>query len=215
MADLRTFQPSFNGGGFSPSLHARVDLAKYATGLRQGKNVFVHAHGGVSNRAGLRFVGAPKYPHIPDDYDGTSNGVNLIPFQFNDEQSYLLEFGHFYMRIYKKGGLILKNGNIYEIATPYRTDGYNSNYADPRDLSYVQEADVMYLAHPHTQVRKLMRLAEDDWVLTEVNFTPSIAVPTGVGAHVVVNKGNNKTYSYVVSAIDKDTGEESLPSNPA
>jgi len=199
MADLRTLQPSFNGGIFSPSLHARVDLAKYASGLKQAKNVFVHAHGGVSNRAGLRFLGEAK---------NSEHKARLIGFQFSTEQSYILEFGDHYIRFYKNGGLILKNGAIYEVATPY-------GHEDVSEIGYAQEADVMYLVHGHYPVHKLLRLAEDDWQLTQVNFTPSIAVPTGVVASPIANKGAYRDYYYVVSAIDKDTGEESLQSDQA
>jgi hypothetical protein len=31
-------------------------LAKYATGLKTGLNLFIHPHGGASNRAGLEFI---------------------------------------------------------------------------------------------------------------------------------------------------------------
>ena len=39
-------QPSFSAGELSPALAARVDLAKYASGVRRLKNFFVHPHGG-------------------------------------------------------------------------------------------------------------------------------------------------------------------------
>ena len=50
------FQPSFAAGVLGPGLHGRIDIAKYDVALKVGLNVFVHAHGGVSNRAGLEFI---------------------------------------------------------------------------------------------------------------------------------------------------------------
>jgi len=207
MADLRTMQPSFNGGVFSPSLAARVDLAKYATGLKRGKNVFVHAHGGVSNRQGLRLVGGgyavPGGERVKD-----AIYPRLIPFQFNDEQSYILEFRGHNFRIWKNGGLILKNGAVYVVNTPY-------SMADAQYLSYAQEADVMYLVHPGYSPRKLSRFAEDHWTVVGVDFSPKIIPPSQITAAPLVNKGAARNYSYKVSAIDKESGEESLPSDQA
>lgn len=100
MADLRSFQPSFTAGELSPALGARVDLAKYGSGLATAINLFIHPHGGVSNRAGLEFINEVK-----DSADIT----RLVPFQFNTEQSYILEFGDLYVRVYKDGGLVLSS----------------------------------------------------------------------------------------------------------
>jgi hypothetical protein len=50
------FQRAFAGGELAPSLAARADQAKYLTGLRTCRNFIVQRHGGVTNRAGTRFV---------------------------------------------------------------------------------------------------------------------------------------------------------------
>jgi len=198
MADLRTYQPAFTAGVLSPALWARVDLAKYPTGLRQGKNIFVHPHGGASNRAGFKFVGEVK---------SSSQKTDLIPFQFNTEQSYMLEVGHLYMRVYRDGGAVLSGGSIYETATPYTEDQVGS-------LVFTQEADVMYITHEDHSPRKLSRLADDNWALTAVTFAPAMAAPGGVSASVVSGSGT-KTYKYKVAAVSASTGEESLPSAEA
>lgn len=200
MSELRAYQPSFTAGELSPALGARVDLAKYSSGLRKAKNVFVHAHGGVSNRPGLQFI---------DEVKNSGNKARLIGFEFNTEQSYILEFGHQYFRVYKDGGIIIKSGSPYEVATPYTQD-------QVRELVFAQEADVMYIVHPDHQIRKLARLAEDDWTLTTVTFGPKISPPSIIN---VTKPGDTsgeedyepKTYRYRVAAVDDATGEESLP----
>ena len=83
-----TIQPSFSGGELAPSLHARVDLAKYAVGLKTCRNFIVLAHGGVTNRAGTKFICETAI---------SAKTTRLIPFEFNTEQTYDLEFGHLTM----------------------------------------------------------------------------------------------------------------------
>lgn len=196
MADLRAYQPAFTAGVLSPALGARVDLAKYSTGLRVGKNIFIHPHGGASNRAGLAFVREVK---------NHADAIRLIPFQFNTEQSYILEFGNTYFRVFRDGGLILSGGVPYEVVTPYADEHV-------ADLVYAQEADVMYIVHPLYPVQKLSRLADDNWSMTAVTFVPTTVAPGGVGAAVLVG-GGAVSYLYKVSSINAATGEESLPSS--
>jgi len=98
----RVMQPSFTGGELAPSLHSRVDLSKYSTGLKTCLNFFVHAHGGVSTRPGFEFINEVK---------DSSKTVRLIPFQFNTQDTYALEFGDLYMRAYRNGGLVLFPGD--------------------------------------------------------------------------------------------------------
>lgn len=200
---LRTYQPAFTAGELSPALWARVDLAKYGTGLKTAINLFIHPHGGASNRAGFEFVNEVK---------DSADEARLIPFQFNTEQAYILEFGDLYLRVYRDGGVILDGAVPYELVTPYAE-------ADVAEIVICQEADVMYLCHPSYAVRKLSRLADDNWTLTTVTFGPSIAQPTVTpgGSAIIVNTGTGYTprfYNYKYSAV-ADTGEESLLSTSA
>lgn len=87
-------QRSFSGGELTPALYARVDEVKYATGARTLRNLMVMRHGGAQNRPGTGFIGEVK--------DSTKT-VAFIPFIFNASQTYMLEFGDFYMRVYKNG----------------------------------------------------------------------------------------------------------------
>jgi hypothetical protein len=117
-------QPAFAAGELAPGLHARVDLAKYHTGAKLLRNFFVQPSGGVSNRPGTMFVGRAK---------DSAHPVRLIPFEFSTVQTYMLEFGHQYMRVIKDGGYVLEpavsvlavtNGNPCRITvsgTPFNT----------------------------------------------------------------------------------------------
>jgi len=146
-------QPSFAGGEISPNVYGRVDLAKYAVALRRCRNFIVRQYGGVENRPGTRFIAEAKY---------TDRKCRLIPFQFSTVQTYALEFGHLYMRVFKDGGQVLTGSNtVYEIATPYTE-------ADLFELKFTQSADVMTICHKNYAPRELQRYAHNNWALVEV-----------------------------------------------
>ena len=72
----------------------------------------------------------------------------MIPFEFSTVQTYVLEFGNQYMRVYKDKGQVLDSGSPFEISTPYLT-------AELFELKFAQSADVMYICHPNHSARKL------------------------------------------------------------
>lgn len=202
---LRAYQPAFVGGELSPALWARVDTKTYALGLKTALNLTIQAHGGANNRAGLEFVGEVK---------ASGQRTRLIPFQFNESQSYVIEFGEGSLRFWRNGGLVLAvGGGVYELASPYAS-------ADLDELVFAQEADVMYIVHPKYPVKKLSRFADNTWTLTEPSFTPAMTAPGGVTATVKSSTSGETgykvhTYRYKVAAVSAATGEESLPSGEA
>ena len=101
-------QPSFAAGEISPDVYSRVDIAKYQVGLRTSLNGFIRAQGGWSNRPGLMFVAPVK---------DQSRRARLIKFQFSTTQTYMLEFGHLYMRVIKDGGMVLEASKTITGAT--------------------------------------------------------------------------------------------------
>lgn len=94
---------------------------------------------------------------------------------------------------------------IVEIPTPYTA-------AQIPLLKWTQSADVMTLFHRDHDPRELTRLDHHVWRLLGITFGPKIAKPTGVN---VSGSGNGANVSYVVTAVEKDTFEESEPSNVA
>lgn len=87
---------SFAGGEVAPALYARCDISRYGTSLRTCRNFEVMRHGGAQNRPGTVFVSEVK---------DSTKAVRLIPFVFNNDQTYVLEFGDLYMRVHKNGAL--------------------------------------------------------------------------------------------------------------
>lgn len=101
-------QLSFSSGEVTPSLWGRVDLIKYATGLKTCENYQVMRHGGVQNRPGSGFVAETK---------DSSVTARLIPFIFNSSQTYVLEFGNLYMRVHKDGAQLTETAKNITGAT--------------------------------------------------------------------------------------------------
>ena len=84
------------------------------------------------------------------------------------------------------------------------------------ELGWAQSADVIFLAHRNHPPAKLSRHADDDWRYAVIDWLPSVAAPTiteAAAVGVIPNGENSRTdFSYVATAIDAVTGEESMPS---
>ena len=148
---LYPIQPSFAGGELSPSLWGRVDLNKYAVGLRRLENFIVHPHGGVSRRPGMRYVALAK------------GSCRLVAFQHSLEQAYVLEFGDKYIRFFKGGAPVMANGVPYEIATPY-------SEAEVWELGFTQSADVLFICHERHVPMELTRYNDTFWTLSKFKY---------------------------------------------
>lgn len=198
MAQFRTYMRAFNGGEIAPSLYARIDDAKYQTGLATCKNFLVEPQGPISKRPGFAYVNQVK---------DSSKHTRLIPFIFNSDQSLVLEFGEKYVRFHTQGQTVLgSDGQPYEVATPYLED-------DLFDIHYVQSADVVTLVHPSHAPRELKRYGATDWRLEEINFLSTLKAPGApkVEQHIASSVSNKTDYvrEYAVTSLDADGKNES------
>lgn len=173
----KIIQPTFTGGEMSPSLYARVDIARYGTSVKKAKNFLVRPYGGLVNRPGFGYVGEVK---------NSAQRVRLIPFQYSSEIAYVIEMGHQYMRFiyqgayvladaidgvwaggttYAAGALVSYNGVVYKSLQNSNTNHQPdtsptwwqanplSEIATPwkeddlREVAFTQSADVLYLVH--------------------------------------------------------------------
>lgn len=179
-------QDNFAGGILSPDLFGNTGIARYGSSGEEIDNFIVQMYGGLLKRGGGKYLANTK-----------SNGVaRLIPFSFNDDQTYILEFTNLLMRVYTLGAIV---GAPYEKATPWAE-------ADLFDLNYAQSADVLIVVHPSYDVREIARVTDTNWTITSLSLGPTIgtpanpvATPSGAGTH---------EYTWAISGIDEDTGEE-------
>lgn len=184
-------------------MYSRIDDGKYQTGLALCRNFLVEPQGPIVNRPGFMYVN-----HVKD----ASKPPVLIPFQFSNEQTWVLEFGHKYVRFHTDGQTLMSGGVPYEVATPYE-------YGDLQDIHYVQSADIVTLCHPKYEPQELKRYGPYDWRIAAINLSTYLGVPQNVSAVQSINSNvSNKTdyvREYAVTALLEDGTQESERSNSA
>lgn len=198
---IKSYTRAFNGGEISPAMFARIDDAKYQTGLAKCKNFLIEPQGPLVSRPGFEYVSEVK--------DSTQK-PKLIPFTFSNTQTMVLEFGDKYIRFHTRGKPLLDaNGERYEIETPY-------SVSDVYELHYVQSADVLTIVHPSYPPMELRRYSANDWRLVEVAFSSILTPPTNVKAVQTIGSSvSNKTdyvREYSVTSLLADGSQESVHS---
>jgi len=234
-----TIQRSFAAGELAPALHARADVEKYLSGLKTCRNFLVRREGGVSNRAGFRFVSGCK--------DNVA-GKRLFPYVSSVAgQGLAIEVGIGYMRFYQNGALInvsavaaysgvtnyVPGDLVVELGVNYYCIAATVGNAPPNGAfwyaltgtiyeiptpyaaaptGWVQSGNVITITTPATAPRELVFSSLTRWVLRAVTTVPSITAPGGTGG--VAGTVGTRNYAYVVTAAKTDTYEESLASTP-
>jgi hypothetical protein len=92
-------QTDFSSGELSPKVQGRFQLELYKKGLELCENYIAEPQGPARFRTGTQYVNHTRLNQV----------ARLLPFQFNDEQSYILELTNLYMRIFKDEGVILED----------------------------------------------------------------------------------------------------------
>lgn len=102
----------------------------------------------------------------------------------------------------------------YIVGSPY-------NGVELADIDFEQTADTMFLAHIDHPPQELLRAGHTEWLFNPVSFGPTIAAPAGVSAAATTPNtdadNSGAAYfpqpdSYVVTAVNDDTGQESRAS---
>lgn len=134
-------QTNFAGGEISPQLYSRAAGAGEGF-LKTARNFLIHPQGCVSNRSGTAYVHSAKY---------ADKACRLIPFVLSEEEAYVLEVGHEYIRVHTQAGTLLDgDGDDYELASPYQE-------IELAVLNYVQYDQTLFLVHPNHCPKKLFR----------------------------------------------------------
>ena len=149
---MQTIQASFTSGELSPELSSRVDLQKYASGLKTARNVLIGKAGGVFNRPGSRYVGQTK-----------TAGARLFGFEVASGSSYAIEVGVGYFRFFKDHAAITSGASVYEVSNTYTAD-------EIYELRFIQSNDIVYITHENHVPKTLTRIADDDWDFEDFPF---------------------------------------------
>ena len=98
------------------------------------ENFIPRPHGGAYKRPGTHCVDAALENDKPE---------RLIPFRFSTVQSYMLEMGHYRMRVIMDDALVANpSGQAVVVSTPYHAN-------DLATLRFAQRADFMIFTHPN------------------------------------------------------------------
>lgn len=176
---LRT---NFTNGEIAPSLEGQVDLKKIYNSLVRMENFNGTVHGPAEFRQGTKFIAETK------DHSGDSL---LVPFQFNNDQTYCLEYGAVasgagYLRVFHEGGQVLaSNGSVYETTSPFQRVHFDGVY-------HQQIKDVVINTCLDVAPQKLSRTDHDAWTFETISFDPETATPA-TAAPVVTNPGATAT----------------------
>lgn len=138
--------------------------------------------------------------------------MRLIPFEFNNQQTYILEFGNHYIRIRKNDNSIIDTYNnlTYVEATgdiPYSEE-------DIEKIDYIQKGDVLFLVDGKHSPKQLERHSDSDWQLKDYEFTggPFVEVNDKIKGYflkdngdycVSTNIGNPEDYKFDDSDVGK------------
>ncbi|HLO77114.1 MAG TPA: hypothetical protein VK196_11730 [Magnetospirillum sp.] len=136
---------NFTAGELSMDMLGRGDLSAYANGAKRLRNVFISPVGGVSRRAGLRFVAQARGPG------------RLIAFEFNTEQTYLLVLTDLRADVYADGVWLTS------FATPWTA-------AHLRQIRWTQTADTLLVVHPDVPPRRITRTSHINWSIVPWSF---------------------------------------------
>lgn len=154
MAKFRLVQNNWTAGELTPYLYGRPDFNRYQLGAAKLENFIILPHGPIVRRSGTIQVAEKK------TVTGNNTNFKLIPFVFSESDVFMLEFGHQYIRFFKNGAVV---GAPYELVSPYTATHI-------RTIDFTQSGNVMYLFHPSVKTRRLVRVADDNWVISEVDY---------------------------------------------
>jgi hypothetical protein len=192
MVRSNPIQNNFNGGEISPLISSRFDLESYQNGCEKLFNMIPRVQGPATRRPSSNFVKEVK---------NSANRTHIQAFNFNNDDSFILEFGDQYIRFYKDRDEFLDSSVHYEISTPYLASDLFDSKGMFR-INFSQSADVIYLVHRSYAPRKLSRIANNNWTLTEVETT--------LGPFDDINTGSITVYSSAVTGSVTLTASSSI-----
>lgn len=98
MPEANTTKLDFAAGALSPKVAGRGDLGIYKSGAEVIRNFLIEEQGPLTYRPGTRYV----------HHTRLNRDAVLLPFQFNDSQSYIIEATENKFRFYRDEGIILE-----------------------------------------------------------------------------------------------------------
>lgn len=146
MTRLRQTTTNFTAGEISPDLLARGDTEAYDNGARRLRNVTIQPTGGVTRRAGMRFMAA------------LAGQARLIPFEFPQQSGGMIVLSNGRLDIYLNG-----------VFLAFLTAPWTS--AQLSQITWTQSSDQLLIMHPDVSPRRLVRVNATTYTLNEWAYT--------------------------------------------
>lgn len=186
---------NFLGGEVSPNAYKRLDMANNGKWFETAKNIYFGTTGDILNRRGFQYIGV------------AGNGISgekmkLIPFMFNREQSYCIEFSSNFFRILKDGQYLKDDqDNIIQVNHP------GLSLINNNDLSYTQVGDMLYVCNgTQNGIYTITRYSETSWVWSSFDFE--------IPPMRKVNEDDTKTITFSAGGTYSNSGYFSVEIGP-
>lgn len=213
MARYQSVQTNFRVGQISPRLQGYVDLPDYQNGLKLLENMVVVPQSSVTRRPGTRYVSSTL----------SGNEARLVPFNFGQGESYILEFTSGNIRIFYNNPstgtpeLIPDTGELGSITQYADLDGTLQDLpysaSDLEELNWTQSADTLFLTHPSYPPLRLKRSAPASGATQDLSDWSADQFPFDDGPYLPVN--NELTWLRFSNVGNADYGNEKLGDIPS
>ena len=145
---LRQLKTSFASGELDPLMNMRSDTSAYANGAKQLKNLNIFPQGGAYRRAGTKRL------------QSLTGNARLISFDFDDNEQYIVAFGHTRADIY-----YLETDAIVATIT-----GCSWTSSTIFQLRIAQSGDSMIICHPDMATQILLRTGLTTFTVSSFEF---------------------------------------------
>jgi hypothetical protein len=179
MAKATTLINNFSAGELSPTVDMRNDLEKYYSGCKTMENFMPLLEGGATRIPGTYFV-----KEVAD----STKKTRLVPFIFNSDQAFILEFGEEYIRFFKDESQVVTDTILdfdpsaaYTVTTDYCKIGAycNVNLGSGKYLTITTPYDV-YTFPPYFAIRVSMSATDTLYVTTTMTIIPSVVMSINI-----------------------------------
>lgn len=151
---------SFNSGEWSSDLEGRIDNDYYNSSCASLINFLSRVQGPITKRPGLRFMTRAKY---------SDKKARLIRFQFSTTQTYILEFGDLYMRVFTDHGAVVEDAKTITGITQASPGVITSAAHGYSDGDWVYISDVVGMTTLNGKTFKVASSTTDTFTLTDLD----------------------------------------------
>lgn len=147
----RLVQTNFSSGELDPLMAFRVDTGAYQNGAARLRNTLLYSTGGAARRPGTQDTGALQ------------GLCQLVPFDFADDERYILAFSNGRLDVYDVDGA----------AVTSVTSGISWATAQLFEMTYTQRGDVMIVSHRDFWPQVIERTSATTFTVSDFAFRQS------------------------------------------